>query len=90
MKILLPLSLFHFSPAQETDYNLEEEVEDLHPRYDGEACQQPHGSFNILFLKIFLCFPLTSNSGEHVLELGPLVFGDLVECWSVEVDPDHF
>ena len=40
--------------------------------------------------KIFLCFPLTSNSGEHVLELGPLVFGDLVECGSVEVDPDHF
>ena len=77
-------------PIEETDDKLEEEVEDLHPRYDGEACQQPHGSFNILFLKIFLCFPLTSNSGEHVLELGPLVFGDLVECWSVEVDPDHF
>ena len=77
-------------PVEETNDKLEEEVEDLHPRYDGEACQQPHGSFNILFLKIFLCFPLTSNSGEHVLELGPLVFGDLVECGSVEVDPDHF
>ena len=51
-----------------------EKINDFHAGNDGEAGKKAEGA---------------PNGGEDVLELCSLIFGDLVECRSVRVDPDH-
>ena len=66
-------TIFFLLKYQSVQY-LCSKINDLHCTDDGEPCQQSHGS---------------SNSRQHIRELGCSVLGDLVKCWSVKVDSDE-
>lgn len=90
MKAPTLLQALRVSPIKDPEENLEDEVENLHARYDGEAREESQRACTLQpDVPRYHELPLTSHSGQHVLKLGPLVLSDPVEGGRVEVDPHH-